>query len=343
MNPLIQENKSKFVSVILASFNGQRFIKIQLESILNQTHTHLELIVVDDGSTDETLEIIKEYSRQDGRIHLFPADKNLGLVKNFERGLNLARGEFIVLADQDDIFHKYKIEKQLAKITASSEADMVISDLELIDDGDNLLADSMWEFQGINPEKRPHFKRLCIDNYATGCSMLFSRDLLDFAIPFPTKLKIHDQWLALLAARKSGGGIEIIREPLTRYRQHKGNVIGAKSSKKLDWLNIVSKFFSIDGLKTYHQYSVQLIFEKQSRVLAFLERGNLFTEQEISYLRFVESVFTTYLPVSNRTIRARLWCLPRAFYVSYFSRDFWRLSMRFILLTFFQFKPGSKT
>lgn len=338
MATLSPKNKSKFVSVVLASFNGKKFIKKQLESILNQTHTHLELILVDDGSTDITLEIVKEYLRQDKRVRLFPTDKNQGLVKNFERGLTLARGEYIVLADQDDIFHKYKIEKQLAKITASPQTDMVISDLELIDEKDNLISDSMWEFQGIKPEKNAPFKRLCVDNYATGCSMMFSRELLNSAIPFPSQLKIHDQWLALLAVRRSGGGIGVIREPLTRYRQHQGNVIGAKSSKHLNWFNVCSKLFSLNGLKIYHQNSVQLISEKHLRVLSFLERSDLFSRQEVAYLRLLESILVTYLPGSDISFIRRLACLPRAFYLSYFSRNFWQMSVRFLLLSIFPTK-----
>lgn len=334
--------QSVLISIVMATYNGQKFVRQQLDSILSQSYSNFEVIIVDDGSTDITALMIQDYVDKDPRITFFPSKHNLGLVKNFERGLIKARGELLVLADQDDIFNKHKIEKQLAMITATPEADMVISDLELIDEHDKQLAESMWGFQGVKPEKQAPFKRLCIDNYATGCSMLFTRKLLEYAIPFPAQLKIHDQWFALLAARKSGGGIEVIREPLTRYRQHQGNVIGAKSSKQLNWFNVCSKLFSLNGLKIYHQNSVQLISEKHLRVLSFLERSDLFSRQEVAYLRLLESILVTYLPGSDISFIRRMACLPRAFYLSYFSRNFWQMSVRFLLLSIFPTKNSEK-
>lgn len=326
------------ISVVMASFNGEKFIARQIDSVLSQSYTRLELIIVDDGSSDQTAAIVNQYVIQDERVHFYPSNQNMGLVKNFERGLKLSKGEFIILADQDDLFQDDKIEKQLTTLMDSANADMVISDLELIDEADNRLSGSMWQFQGIHPEKKASFKRLCVDNYATGCSMMFSRELLKSAIPFPSQLKIHDQWLALLAVRRSGGGIEVIREPLTRYRQHQDNVIGAKSSKHLNWFNLCSKLFSLNGLKIYHENSVQLISEKHLRVLSFLERSDLFARQEVAYLRLLESILVTYLPGSDISFIRRMACLPHAFYLSYFSRNFWQMSVRFLLLSIFPTK-----
>lgn len=342
MDAFIQSEENRLVSVVMASFNGERFIAKQIKSVLSQSYTELELIIVDDGSSDQTADIVKEFLTQDERVYFFPSGKNLGLVKNFERGLKLSKGEFIVFADQDDIFQEDKIEKQLAALNNNLKADMVISDLELIDDADNRLFESMWQFQGICPEKKAPFKRLCVDNYATGCAMMFSRKLLDSTFSFPSHLKIHDQWLALLAARKNGGGIEVIREPLTRYRQHQDNVVGAKSSKQLDWFNVFSKIFSLEGLKVYHQNTVQLISDKRLRVLSFLERSDLFSGQEIAYLRLLESTLATYLPDTEKRLINRIAFLPRAFYLSYFSRNFWRMSVRFLILSIFPTKNPEK-
>ncbi|MCC5797762.1 MAG: glycosyltransferase family 2 protein [Methylophaga sp.] len=324
--------KDKFVSVVLASFNGQDFIKKQLESILNQTHTNLEVLVVDDGSSDKTTEIIKEFLLKDERVHFFPAAKNHGLVKNFERGLKLAKGEFIALADQDDIFDKYKIEKQLSAIIDDAKADMVITDLELIDENDRKLAESMWMFQGIAPEKTSPFRRLCIDNYVTGCSSLFSRRLLEHASPFPSGLKIHDQWLAVVAARKDGGGIKILNEQLTQYRQHNRNLIGAKRSNKLSWCDVGSKLFSLNELKVIRENSSKIFDEKRIRIISFFERSELFDEDELTYLKSLEELFFNFSIESNNRSLKRISLMPKAVYFSFYARSFWQTLFRFVIL-----------
>ena len=94
------------VSVVMATYNGDKFIRLQIESILNQSYSNLEIVVVDDASSDNTLTILQEYANADDRISIYPNDKNIGFVANFERGLMLVKGEYIALSDQDDIFDK---------------------------------------------------------------------------------------------------------------------------------------------------------------------------------------------------------------------------------------------
>jgi glycosyltransferase involved in cell wall biosynthesis len=135
---------SEMVSIVMATYNGEKYLRQQLDSILEQTYQHIELVVVDDASTDKTLSVLEEYAAMDSRVHVFPAEKNLGLVANFERGLRLANGEFIMLADQDDIFRKDKIELQLAALQDHPNRDLVVSDLSLIDESGKEIAPSMW-------------------------------------------------------------------------------------------------------------------------------------------------------------------------------------------------------
>src|SRR3990172_731979 len=120
---------SELVSIVMATYNGEKYLRQQLDSILEQTCQHFELIVVDDASTDETLSILNEYAASDDRIHVYPAEKNMGLVANFERGLKLAKGEFIALSDQDDIFRNDKIELLLNALKAHPDRDLAVSDL----------------------------------------------------------------------------------------------------------------------------------------------------------------------------------------------------------------------
>src|SRR5574344_1640995 len=104
------------ISIAMCSYNGERFIKEQIDSIIAQTYKNFELIIVDDGSKDNTIEIIKYYQSKDSRIKLFQNEKNLGFVKNFEKAITLCSGDFIALADQDDVWKKNKIEVFLNNI-----------------------------------------------------------------------------------------------------------------------------------------------------------------------------------------------------------------------------------
>ncbi|MEQ1667694.1 MAG: glycosyltransferase family 2 protein [Sulfuriferula sp.] len=231
----------ELVSVVMATYNGEKYLRQQLDSILEQTYQHIELIAVDDASTDKTPSILEEYAALDSRVHVFPAEKNLGLVANFERGLRLASGEFVVLADQDDIFRKNKIEWQLAALQDHSDRDLVMSDLSLIDADGKEIASSMWHYQRLNPKQGKPFRRLVYSNFATGCAMMFRRRLLELALPFPPDCLVHDWWLAVVSVSSKAGGICLVNEPLTAYRQHSSNVIGAKAETTLTISAIIAR------------------------------------------------------------------------------------------------------
>lgn len=232
---------NEVVSIVMTTFNGEKYLRQQLDSILQQTYQYLELIVVDDASMDGTLSILEEYAALDDRIHIFPAKKNLGLVANFERGLKLAKGDFIALSDQDDIFRRDKIELLLTELKDYPSCDLAISDLSLIDKDGNEFAQSMWHYQKLNPKQGKPFRRLLYSNFATGCAMMFRRRLLYLATPFPANCIVHDWWLAVVAASSKGGGICLVKEPLTAYRQHLSNVIGARVAYKLNAKRVIAR------------------------------------------------------------------------------------------------------
>lgn len=321
------------VSVVMATYNGETFFQSQIDSVLNQTYSNIQLLIFDDASSDLTVELIKRYAKSDSRVHLHLSYENLGLVSNFERGLFLAEGEYIVLADQDDIFQPDKIEKQVAVMAQNPDLDLVISDSELIDENNQLISSSMWKFQGINSSPKFPFKYLALDNYATGCTMMFRRRLLNDVLPFPSGLRIHDQWLALVAARKRGGGIGVLEEPLTKYRQHQSNVVGAKRSNKRGWNDIRRKVFSIDELKAIRHSSSQLFDEKRIRICSFLERPELFSKDELCYLKSLERLFFNFSVESKNGLLKRILYLPKAFCFSLYARSFWQTLFRFFVLT----------
>ena len=322
------------VSVIVATYNGREFLPEQLDSILQQTHDVCEILILDDGSIDGTSLLALKYANEHEHVNCLVSSINVGLVKNFEKGLSLATGEFIVLADQDDIFHPDKIKKQLAMMVGNPHLDIVMSDLELIDDHNNTISSSMWKFQGINSSPKFPIKNLVMDNYVTGCTIMIRRRLLECGLPFPSGLRIHDQWLAIVAAREHGGGIGVINETLTKYRQHHGNVIGAKHTNKRGWNDIRKKLFSLNELKKLRHQSSHLFNEKRLRVSSFLERRELFSQAEIRYFESLESLFFIFSDVSNKGLWHRIFSLPKAFYFSFYARSFLQTFSRFLVLTF---------
>lgn len=214
------------VSVAMATFNGEQYVREQTESILNQTHTNLQIIICDDGSTDSTPRILETYAKKDPRVHVFFNDTNLGLVKNFEKALSLCTGEYIALADQDDVWENNKIASLLANIKASL---LIHSDATLIDGHGIIINNSYTRYSKKNLEKNIY--SYFIENNVTGCTALISQKLLTYALPFPNNILVHDWWLALCAYKH--GTITYLDQPLIRYRQHESNQIGASDSTKI--------------------------------------------------------------------------------------------------------------
>ncbi|HUW69829.1 MAG TPA: glycosyltransferase family 2 protein [bacterium] len=215
---------SPLVSVAMATFNGERFLHEQLDTILAQTYTDFEIVVSDDASVDRTASILHEYALKDSRIKVLLNKDRLGYVGNFQRALVSCAGETIFLADQDDIWMNKKIETLLFFLGSGL---LVHSDAELVDSEGESLAPS------FNTLKKSYcgtdaFGALLNGNFITGCTIAFKKDLLAQAIPFPRNIP-HDYWLALVAA--TTGGVRGYPGVLTKYRQHSSNVFGAGFKK----------------------------------------------------------------------------------------------------------------
>lgn len=212
------------VSVALAAYNGEKYIRQQLDSIIAQDYPLYEIIIVDDFSKDSTDEILIQYqTTYPDLIRVYFNPENLGYIKNFEKALSLCSADFIALSDQDDIWDADKIRKLLDNMGTN---DAIYSDARLIDAESKLLTSSFTEFSGKKTINK-HFIDLCINNTVTGCTMMVRKDLVSRAIPFPSCIP-HDHWLALLAM--DGGGLVYFPEALVSYRQHENNAIGAKPS-----------------------------------------------------------------------------------------------------------------
>lgn len=216
------------ISVCLATYNGEKFIKNQLISILNQLGLEDEVIVSDDTSSDKTLSIIEKIN--DPRIKIFKENKFHSPTKNFENALIRSKGDYIFLADQDDIWMPNRVEKAL-KVLRKKNVECVICNRIIIDE--NGISDALPVV--LEDFTKKSFIRVLLNNPYIGCCMAFTRSHLEMALPFPKKLPMHDLWIGLLAHKQKV--VSYIPEPLIAYRRHGDNVTTGKSPYSI-WYRI---------------------------------------------------------------------------------------------------------
>ncbi len=199
------------ISVCIATYNGAKFLHEQLDSILCQLGVNDEIIISDDSSTDNTLEIIRSY--KDRRIRVLPHNKFFSPIFNFENALKHAKGDYIFLSDQDDIWMDNKVEKMME---ALQHFVLVVSDCYVVDKDCHIIRNSFFKEKpttGI-------LKNLIKNNYL-GCCMAFRKELLAKVLPFPKRIAMHDIWLGLCAALFYD--TVFIPDKLIMYRRHGGN------------------------------------------------------------------------------------------------------------------------
>ncbi|XWW47014.1 glycosyltransferase family 2 protein [Fibrella sp. USSR17] len=272
------------VSVVLATYNGERFLEAQLDSIVQQTYPNLEVVVVDDCSTDATATILTRYAARYPFVRVVINETNIGYVRNFEKGMLLATGEYIAPSDQDDIWHLDKISSLVARIgdselvyadsrlvdEAGNSLDMVISDVKPVQDFDNCLAFAIW-------------------NTAPGHAMLITKKLVQQTTPFPTSMP-HDHWLCFVATFHKP--IRFIPDVLVDYRQHSQNVFGI--THRVDGVRRQRKQKSEAEKLRCIRERMQLLYEKcppelteQKQVLAQLNQSYKSFSLRNNYVRMM--------------------------------------------------------
>ena len=229
------------IIIIMGTFNGEKYLIPQLQSIQEQTVQDWTLLIRDDGSSDQTLAIISDYCNSDHRILLVQDhNKRLGAAKNFaalmHEGLR-QHADYLFFSDQDDFWLPDKLKNQLGCIKDmenryGSETPLLVhSDLKVVDRNLKIIHESFMKYQGIRHINHNPLQCLIIRNFVTGCSTLINRSLLKSSLPLPDAAIIHDWWIALIAA--SCGRIEFMKNPSLLYRQHGNNEVGAKHLFKL--------------------------------------------------------------------------------------------------------------
>ncbi|MCT7584007.1 glycosyltransferase family 2 protein [Aliarcobacter butzleri] len=231
------------ISILLSTYNGKKYIKEQLDSIFNQTYKNIEIIVRDDGSSDNTIEILKSYN-----IEPIDTKVNLGAMGSFEELLKYAlqnsNSDYFMFCDQDDVWDTKKVEKTLAKMEEMEKEFgniplLVHTDLEVVNERLNTINSSFMEFQKIDHSKKS-FNNLLMQNIITGCTMMINRKLAQKCLPIPDGAIMHDWWIGLVASKF--GEIGYLDEVTIKYRQHASNTIGAKG---FSYWEIIKKGFDI--------------------------------------------------------------------------------------------------
>ena len=207
----------------MACYQGEKYLAIQLKSVLAQDYTKLEIICVDDASSDSTWSILQHFAALDSRLQILRNEENLGYRKTFEKGILLAKGELIALSDQDDYWIPTKISRLASSI---GKASLIYADSDLVDDVGNLIGQKMSDIKRQIAYNSPLM--YTFGAWAPGHSMLFKRDLLAVALP-TTEFVTHDYLIGFAATCTNG--IAYLQESLVHYRQHAHNTIGANLKK----------------------------------------------------------------------------------------------------------------
>ena len=230
------------ISVCIATHNGEKFIKEQLDSILCQLAPEDEVVISDDGSTDKTIDVI--LSLRDSRIQLYQYHQTAKgkvshyyVCKNFENALKQAKGDYIFLADQDDWWMPNKVNKCLEALKNHT---LVVHRAEICDGNlkptGRLMYKDEFVFKTYLALKRGKYY---------GCTIAFRKELLKWILPFPSELILHDQWIGCMA--ELTGNVYYEREPLMKYRLHGNNTSGGASPHS-HWFQVKYRLYMFTHL-----------------------------------------------------------------------------------------------
>lgn len=288
------------ISVVMATYNGEKYVLEQLESILSQTRLPDEIVISDDNSSDATFKIISEFAAQKGisysiSFSLKRNNKNLGFAKNFRNAIDSANGDLIILCDQDDIFEKNKIKTIEDFFLANKRAKIFISAFRMIDSIGRFIS-------GIQPFKKN--KIITIDellkgNSYPGCTIAFRSELKKYYDYFNDLIFAHDWFLLLLASFLDKDSIYYSSIPLVHYRMHRENTLGLNYnykirytlSKRLEGIRKINALFHelINILRTESSLdrSIELILNQ----IKFNEMRIAFLENKMSLIRILPKIF----------------------------------------------------
>lgn len=269
------------IDILLATYNGERFLAEQIQSILDQTYTQWRLLIRDDGSTDTTEALIRTYAEKyPGKIvHIEDSERNLGACGNFGVLLRNANADYIMFCDQDDVWLPKKIEMTFSKMQEMEKLHghtlplLVYTDMKVVDERLSVLSNSFWRNQAFNPDIGKSLSRFLVSNVATGCTVMINRPLHELSPSLPNDAMMHDWWVGLIAV--SLGKTGYLSEPTMFYRQHSSNAVGAK------WdLSIRAIFEKLSHFEELKRINREHLLKTQKQAAAFGLRYRPFLNDE---------------------------------------------------------------
>lgn len=310
------------IDILLATYNGEKYLSEQIDSILNQTYQNFRLLISDDVSSDRTREILSEYEKRDSRIKVFYQEKNLGYIKNFEFLIKHVENELYMLSDQDDVWLPEKVEKTY-EVLKKDDADLVFGDLEVVDENLKTIYPSFCEFMLLNRKIEKYigsYKVNYLYNCVTGCTLMSKKKYIEKLLPFPSTSKYvaHDHWIGIVVALD--GKLAYIPEKYIKYRQHGSNQIGTdKISHGFTKLEQVRKLFIDVKLGVFGTYvnnndkfpsNLQRLNEEAFQYFNMLEKKknfnfkkwNIFHElyKNETFIYYVENFIILNMPFLGR-------------------------------------------
>jgi glycosyltransferase involved in cell wall biosynthesis len=241
------------VDVLLATFNGARFVREQIESVLAAEGVSVHILARDDGSKDGTQDILAEYAtKYPERFHLVQDGIRTGTARgNFGILLRETRAEYAAFCDQDDIWLPDKLQDTLSAMQILERSHgretplLVYTDLRVVDEQLQTVNDSLWHSNSLANAQSPTLAALLSENVVTGCTALLNRALIDRIKVMPETAQMHDHWAAIVAS--SLGAMNAIPKPTVLYRQHESNVVGAVISQR-SFSAKLARFVSKEGV-----------------------------------------------------------------------------------------------
>ena len=233
--------ENKKIDILMATYNGEKYLAEQIDSIICQTYKNWNLLIRDDGSSDNTFKILKEYEKKDDSIKIIKDKKgNLGIAKNFEELLKISSSELIMFSDQDDVWKKDKIKIMLKYV---GNSDLIISDAIVTNEKLECISESLF---CLVKSKNGIIKNV-IKNTYYGCCMLFKRKILEEVLPIPNNKEIgHDLWIGLISEKYYK--VKFIDEKLIYFRRHSNNVTTINKSKRNIRKKIIGRYIILKEL-----------------------------------------------------------------------------------------------
>jgi len=240
------------IAVLLATYNGEKFLKQQLDSIFSQTYSDFIIYVSDDMSTDQTINILMFYHKKYPNQFVYSVNKkNIGVVKNFEKLIINCKEDYIALCDQDDIWLENKLEIQLKELMLLekkfvNDPCLVHSDLTMVNKDNSMIYQSFFNFRKINLPNKKSINKIVSHNGIMGCTVLFNKSLQRKILPFPEFLDVHDYWIAIV--NETIGHRITLNEKLVLYRIHDNNTSNSSNKIINKKNNLFKMYFNIDPL-----------------------------------------------------------------------------------------------